>query len=519
MGTRVFLLLVSIMACWCLPRQSEAQPAQVYIDSAVLAIGGREALLAIKSQRVVSHGESFEPEQTVRPRADTPRKVANFTCTLLRDLNTGNVRYDWQRETIYPFSLTWKYTEILNGDEGAIIGKDGGRSPEKRPASAARMAARRKELSRAPVSTLVNALTRSSSFLRLADQVIKGRQHYVIAYTDRGQQALLVMDAETRLLRKVIFLEDDPVAGDTQNELLFDDWRQVGAVKMPFSLLYRVNGIDVTTETIDSIENDVEVRESDFEIPEDLKQIDPSDGSWGERRALWLLRRIALASPLDELQTQVQLTEVGKGVFHVTGGTHHSLVVEMKDHLIVVDAPLHEERSQAVLAALESRFPGKAVRTVVSTHFHNDHSGGLRAYAAVGATIITGKASEAFVQRMLQAPHTYVPDSLQKVQNPGVVEAVDSEKKVLTDGDYAVEIYLVPNTHAEGMLVAYVPHAKLLFVSDLFSPGAPRQPPVWPRELFESITAVGIKVEHIVGGHGNKVGTMRELREAVLLEK
>jgi glyoxylase-like metal-dependent hydrolase (beta-lactamase superfamily II) len=322
------------------------------------------------------------------------------------------------------------------------------------------------------------------------------------------------LDAETRLLRKVTFLEDDPVAGDTQNELFFDDWRQVGAVKLPFSLQYRVNGREVATETIDTLENDVEVKEGDFVIPEDLKQIDTSDGSWGERKSLWLLRRIALASPLDDLQTQVQLTEVGKGVVHVTGGTHHSLAIEMKDHLIVIDAPLYEERSQAVMRALESRFPGKPVRTLVSTHFHNDHSGGLRAYAAVGATVITGKVSEAFVQKMLQAPHTYVPDSLQKAQNPGIAETVDGEKKVLTDGDRTVEVYPIPNAHAEGMLVAYVPHAKLLFVSDLFSPGAPRQPPGLPHELLESITAAGVNVEHIAGGHGNKVGTIAELRQA-----
>jgi len=513
MPMRFFTMLIGLFIVWGAP-QAWAQPAQVYLDTAVLAMGGREALLAIKSQRIVSHGESFEPEQTVQPGAEVPRKVANFICTLLRDLNSGKVRYEWQRETIYPFTLTWKYLEIINGDEGAIIGVDGGRSPAKRPASAARIAARRKELSRAPVSILINALTRSKSLLRLADQIIRGRQHYVLAFTDRGQQVLLVLDAETRLLRKVIFLEDDPVAGDTQNELFFDDWRQVGAVKFPFSLRYRVNGIDVATETVDTLENDVDTKDTDFEIPEELQQIDPNDGSWGEWRSLWVLRRIALASPLDDLQTNVQLTEVGKGVYHVTGGTHHSLVVEMKDHLVVVDAPLYEERSLAVIAALESRFPGKPVRTVVSTHFHNDHSGGLRAYAAVGATIVAGKASEQFVQKILQAPHTYVLDSLQKEQKPGVVEAIEQEKKIITDGERTVEVYPVTNAHAEGMLVAYVSHAKLLFVADLFSPGAPRQPPGLPRELLESLTAANMQVERIAGGHGNKVGTIAELRQA-----
>jgi len=48
MFTRVSFLVISVVACCCLPPQSVAQPAQVYIDSAVLAMGGRDALLAIR---------------------------------------------------------------------------------------------------------------------------------------------------------------------------------------------------------------------------------------------------------------------------------------------------------------------------------------------------------------------------------------------------------------------------------------------------------------------------------------
>ena len=143
-----------------------AQPARIYLDSALLALGGREALLALKSQRIVSHGENFEPEQTIRPGAE-PRKVSTFSCTLVRDLTAGRLRYEWRRETLYPLPVTWRYVEIINGDHGAIIGADGARSPAQRPASAARMAMRRKEVSRAPVSVLLNALVRSQSLLRL----------------------------------------------------------------------------------------------------------------------------------------------------------------------------------------------------------------------------------------------------------------------------------------------------------------------------------------------------------------
>ena len=490
-----------------------AQPARLYVDSALAAMGGREALLALQNQRIVSHGENFEPEQTLRPGME-PRKVSTFTCTLLRDLTTGRLRYEWQRETAFPFSLTWRYTEIINGDQGAIIGTDGARSPAQRPASAARMAARRKELSRAPVSVLLNALVRESSLLRLADQSIRGRPNIVVSFDDGGALVIMAIDEQTRLLTKVEFLDDDPIYGDTQNELFFTDWRKVGNLKLPFELLYRVHGQVVMLEYIDSIENDIDLSQVDFTVPEDLSQVDIVDDRRGRFSSHWLLRRIALASPLDEEQTKVNLTEVATGVFHVTGGTHHSLAIEMEDHLIVVDAPLYEERSQAVLTALADKFPGKPVRFLVVTHFHNDHSGGTRAYVAAGATVVVGKVTEDFFKQVAAAPHARVPDSLQKNPTPLTLETVEIEKKVLTDGGRLVEIYPVENSHVEGMLIVYIPDGKLLYVTDLFSPGAARQPPVWPGELLSAIGRFGLQVEHIVGGHGSKVGTLVELRQA-----
>jgi alkyl sulfatase BDS1-like metallo-beta-lactamase superfamily hydrolase len=63
-----------------------------------------------------------------------------------------------------------------------------------------------------------------------------------------------------------------------------------------------------------------------------------------------------------------------------------------------------EERSQAVLAALKKNFPDKPVRFLVSTHFHNDHTGGVRAYIAAGATVVTGKVNEEFLNTWL-VPH------------------------------------------------------------------------------------------------------------------
>ena len=50
------------------------------------------------------------------------------------------------------------------------------------------------------------------------------------------------------------------------------------------------------------------------------------------------------------------------GVWYLTGGSHHSVVIEMKDHVIVVEAPLNDERATAVIAEARRLVPGKPIR-------------------------------------------------------------------------------------------------------------------------------------------------------------
>ena len=71
----------------------------------------------------------------------------------------------------------------------------------------------------------------------------------------------------------------------------------------------------------------------------------------------------------------VTLTKLGEDVYFAGGGSHHSLFVVFQDHVVVVEAPLNEERSLAVLAKIAETAPGKPVRYVVPTHYHFDHSG------------------------------------------------------------------------------------------------------------------------------------------------
>jgi glyoxylase-like metal-dependent hydrolase (beta-lactamase superfamily II) len=289
-------------------------------------------------------------------------------------------------------------------------------------------------------------------------------------------------------------------------------------VRLPDVQVTFLNGTKIREERVRTLINNARIDEASFAIPEAVRA-QPENG---ERIvSQWTLRRAAMGvTYLDFAREQnVELAQVAPGVHHIRGGSHHSMVVEMKDHLVVVEAPLFDERSVAVINALEGRFPGKPVRYLVITHFHFDHTGGLRAYAAQGATLLAPDSIVPFVNEMLERPHTIRPDALAKASAKGTVEGV-AETKTLSDGERTVELRSIPNDHASGMLMAYLPQEKIVFVSDLYSPPGPVPNPsvIFERNrataFYEAVTKAGLEVNTVVGGHG-VVGPFRDLARAV----
>src|SRR5436309_6597177 len=133
-----------------------------------------------------------------------------------------------------------------------------------------------------------------------------------------------------------------------------------------------------------------------------------------------------------------------------------------------------QARAVAYIAETKKLIPNKPIRYVMNTHPHSDHTGGLPALVAEGATIITQKNNEEFFERALNTPRTLLPaeDTLAKNPKKAKVEAV-SEKKVYSDGTRTVEMYHVsPVPHSNGLMIAYIPKEKVLFQGDFSLPAA-----------------------------------------------
>jgi glyoxylase-like metal-dependent hydrolase (beta-lactamase superfamily II) len=317
----------------------------------------------------------------------------------------------------------------------------------------------------------------------------------VVTFADGdGTQIGLHVDTRTRLLSKYETLGEHPILGDTLTEVVFSDYRAVGGVKLPFRLINRTGGEVVQELTYGEIRANTDPAAALFEAPPD-----------------------AIAGTPTGPAGTVVLKKLAEGVYLAEGSSHHSVFVVFKEYVVLVEAPLGDERSQAVMAAIQETAPGKTVRYVVPTHFHYDHTPGLRAYVAVGATIVTTPGNKAFIERLAATPHTIRPDAQSRAARAPVIETFE-KRRVFTDGTLTLELHDIgPNPHVEEAVIAYLPGPKIAFQSDLVGlPADGPLPPVTPAmtDFVVKVKKLGLQVETVTGGHG-RVGTMAEVTAAV----
>lgn len=510
----VLALLVLLSACSSAP-PAGPDAARALIEESAAAMGGWAALDAVKSQEILTGGGDLEPMQAVEPNGEA-REINQFGQSIIVNFEKNQFRLVFDAMRVYPTRQPVKFAEVIDGDAGMLETPTAKGDTARERLHPARLAARQRDVRRMPVRVLYTAKS-ASDLTRAEDKADGARKLHVLTYTDGGQPVELQLDTFNKLPARVIYTEDDPIYGDTLNEIAFFDWREYSGVRLPATQAFFLNGNKIREERVRTLINNPKYDENSLAVPADIR----SQPENGERIvSQWPLRRVVMGVGYQDFgrEQKVDIVEAAKGVYHVKGSTHHSMAVEMKDHVVVVEAPLFEERSAAVIKALEAKIPGKPVKYVVMTHFHIDHSGGMRAYAAKGAAILAHEKNVQFLKTMFSRPKTVRPDSLAKAGN--VTPNVEGVKgaKSLTDGERTIEIREIENPHAGGMLAVYLPKEKLLFASDLFTPGTPVDPAntngvANAAALYKAITDQKLDVARIVGGHG-EIAPLSDLAKA-----
>ncbi len=90
---------------------------------------------------------------------------------------------------------------------------------------------------------------------------------------------------------------------------------------------------------------------------------------------------------------------------------------------------------------------------------------------------------------------------------------------MLTDGSRRVEVYPLPTSHAEDLVVVYLPSEKMLIEADHVSPrdGQVRSAPV-VKEFIDALDKLNLDVVTIVGIHGDSA-TLQAARSAASAQR
>jgi glyoxylase-like metal-dependent hydrolase (beta-lactamase superfamily II) len=313
-----------------------------------------------------------------------------------------------------------------------------------------------------------------------------------LTFTLAARYPVVALINKMNQVEKVEARLPNDVLGDMPYVITYAGYRSIGGVTFPSRIMVSQGGHPTLDLVVSAVETNTFV---DINVPDSVRNAPPPAA-------------VAAASQ-----------RIGDGVFWITGGSHHSLAVDMGDHIAVVEGPQNEARSEVVIAETKKVIPNKPIRFVVNTHLHFDHSGGLRTFVDEGATVVTHQANRAYYEKAWAAPRTISPDRLARSKKTATFQEVTGRSELKGTNGRVIELHvLAGNPHNEQTLIAWLPAEGILFQSDMINaPPAPNTPvpPPTPAiaNFYDNLQKLKIAPKQIVGGHGNRIATVEDLNK------
>lgn len=496
-------------------------------------VGGKQTVERLTNYRSTAIGETFVPSSGHIPGGPN---ISGTSYRIETTVDVGKQRLRLEAERDISFNL-WefrpnpktKYVKVLTSDRGYVSGVDNIIQLPERPLLPEQVASEWKtqELLN-PVLIVKDVADGKRRIL----SVVEGRRG-VVTYTvsdDIAPISLLVrhgrvVELQTKELR--------PDRRDTKLTVTYANWTGAAGL-FPTKVEIALDGAVIRTERR-SVERGVAIADADFAFPADgpgqlaafVAKAPPfvaswygvADASgvpalfrptaeflaWGRRSSQFIESFSNVGVPFAGRDGLVVPQKIADGVTMLVGSTHHSLLVEQSNRLVLVEAPLSPERSAAIEAYAAKAFPGKSISHVVVTHHHYDHVAGLRYFVAKGAKIVTSAVSAGYLSEMFERASTLAPDRQAAVRNTPRFEIVALNGAVVVDDALRpVTAHAIKTRHAADMVVAHVAKQKTLFVSDVYSPPLPPLSATEFSEFAAEIERLRLDVEVFAGGH---VGT------------
>src|SRR5688572_18798975 len=424
-----------------LPRQSAS-------DQLIEGLGGQEALDDLAGLRIEGTGARFIPNEGNTP-ADPPIEANTFERVVSIDFAADALRVDTSRDIEFLFPASQQYYDVVQGNLGAstqpfFAGANGTLSSDKTASI------RRQEVLLTP-QLLVREL---GGLTQGPDQDLDGENHHVLVAEGGPAPVTLFINAASGMLSKLETLEHDFYQRDALLEIFYEDWAPAGTTAFPRTLRVVRGGQTLFTEEVTAVGVDPSFEADTFEFPAGADPVfDATLFARGELSHQWYYLLDSIGLPFTGVDVAITRVDVAPGVLQLVGGSHHSLLVEQENGLVLVDAPLYEDRGDALVEFAETAFPDKPITHVVASHFHEDHVSGIREVLGLtGATLVVQASVEEFWQELLEAPSTLRPDALaESSADVEILTVPDAGELELEDTTRPLTLYHLATSHAADM--------------------------------------------------------------------
>jgi len=470
----IFLWSISLFAA---ASPTAAQSGRGIVERVAHAMGGTRQVLAVKTLMLRGSGENYNLGQNITPDAELPLySVTSYVRVI--DFRNARWRQDQTREPKFVTSNTNPQRQRTGYDRVAydITSDTSMRRLGPRPTLD-----RRAEIIYHPVGFVQAALKRGA---KVDEEAVRGVNRRVRLEVD-GERYTMTVDNRTNLPLSIERTIANSTLGDVVLSNEFPRWYEAGDVRVPLEVIQRLDGRwRLNDITFDGVRVNGAI--VDITIPESVRNAE-----------------------LVPTPVSVTVDSVAPGVWLLAGGSHNSVAIEMKDHLLLVEAPQSDERALAVIQKARALRPDKPLRAVINTHHHFDHSSGIRAAMSEGLTVITHRDNKGFFENLAHRRFTILPDAFARSPKPANIEGV-ADRETLSDETRRVDLYAIRGSlHSATMLIVHLPAEKLLIEADLFTPPAASvststaQP--FALDLLDNVGRLNLVVDRIIPIHGRVV--------------